>query len=102
MNNLLLSKLELSTIIYSHKGVGFYSFDLEFDPMTLVLKLNLGIEKCICTQKSAGSKVIALTEMHRPTADRQRDGRTHSLVRNIISTRRHFSGIPTTRFPAGA
>ena len=38
------------------------------------------------------------SQLYKPTVDRQRDGRTHSLTDNIISTRRHFSRIPTTAF----
>ena len=38
------------------------------------------------------------SQLYKPTVDRQRDGRTHSLTGNIISTRRHFSRIPTTAF----
>ena len=64
----------------------FYSFDLELDPMTLVLKLDLDMVKMYLHTKNevpsySGSKVIAGTDRHtdRQThrqTDRQTDTQT--------------------------
>ena len=53
----------------------FYSFDLDLDPMTLILKIDLDMVKMYLHTKNevpsySGSKVIAWT-------DRQTDGQTH-------------------------
>ena len=56
--------LNTSTQSNSHEFWTFYQFDLDVDPMTLILKLDLDIVKrYVCTENEAptfnGSKVIA-------------------------------------------
>ena len=62
----------------------FYEFDLDLDPMTLILKLDLDIVKrYVCTKNEAstlnGSKVIAWTDTQTETqTDRWTDRQTDS------------------------
>ena len=67
----------------------FYSFDLDLDPMTLVLELDLDMVKMYLHTKNevpsySGSKVIAWTDRHTDTHTDSSENITYPHMRMVI------------------